>query len=124
MWSENLKVIGLFIFFDCILLTNPALYDVLYSLDFYGWILCAIGYGVNVHSKVTQPIYGILHHPEGPLHWLLRATVSIFFALIINSDFDVAWQVVCLLFAVFCLFVTVTVKHHDHGGREVMVDIF
>lgn len=123
MWSENLKVMGLCIFFACILQKNPALYDVLSSLDFYGWLLCAIGYGVNVHSKVTRPIYGVLHHPEGPLHWLLRATVSLFFPLMLYSDFHVFSQFFCLLLAVFCLSVTVTVKHHDHGGREVIVDI-
>lgn len=124
MQSENEKLIGLFTFFACILHRNPALYDTLYSLDCYGWILCAIGYGMNVYSKVTRPPYGVLHHPEGPLHWLLRATVSLFFTLILNSDFDIFWQIFCLVFAVICMFVTVTVKHQDHGGREVIVDIF
>lgn len=120
---ENLKLIGFCVFFQLILHADLVPYEVLYSIDYYGWFFTSIGYAVNLNSKLTLPPYGVLHHPEGPLHWLLRVTVSLFICLVLNSDFDVFVQFLLFLFAEFCLFVKVTVVHHDHGGREILVDI-
>jgi len=120
---ENLKLIGFFTFFACLLHTNLVPYDILYSLDYYGWLFCAIGYAVNLNSKLTLPLYGVLHHPEGPLHWLLRLTVALFICLVMNSDFGPFSQFLLFLFGEICLFVKVTVNHRENGGREIVVDI-
>jgi hypothetical protein len=120
---ENLKLIGFCVFFQFILHADLIAYESLFSLNYYGWIFSLIGYVMNLFSKFRLPVYGVIHQSGGPLHWLLRTTVSLFICLVLNSEFDPFVQFLLFLFAELCLFVKVTVVHHDHGGREILVDI-
>lgn len=119
---ENIKLIGFCTVFALILHDDLISYGLLCKIDFIGWLICAIGYGVTVYGKL-QPICGALNHPEGRLHWLLRTTVSLFVCLVLNSDFDVFIQFLLFLVAEVFLFVRLFVIHEEKGGREIFVDI-
>ena len=118
---ENIKLIGFCTLFAVILHDHLFSYRSLCKIDFIGWLICAIGYAVNVYGKL-QPVCGSLNHPDGPLHWLLRATVSLFVCLVLNSGFDVFIQFLLFLVAEVVLFVRLFVIHEEKGGREIFVD--
>jgi hypothetical protein len=104
---------GLSALWMIILHSNLISYEKLQYCNIYGWIICILGYTVNLHSKIYRQPYGVLHRNNGPLHMLLRITVALFIALILNSQFSLLVQLFCILCANICLFIEVEVESVD-----------